>query len=564
MKAISPALPAIASPRSDSAADSSAADEVFGAVIAAALGATPQPTSRSMAQPTTQSDSRRPNPSNVDRSASTRGVGSTAADGSSPSDAANDSDGPAVGARDAQPTGGGTPPQQISGTSDNASAAVSAADSAAPNAKNAPRAERAGVAAAAKVSSMSATTLDKASVALTRALAASPQDAATSAKLAAAGSMATAEPGDLIPAQLLNALPKSAPTNVVTPADGTGPAGPTAIGVPAALTVVAQPSATVLASSLANSEPVKQPGVAAKTGTATSQSAAPDVAGTDVPSAQPNPTAMPVGIATALMPGGQQGGSSSDSKDKSNTPLADSAPAPSDVKQSPTANSFAAALQVPNIAPPATIAQPQQVAAPPQPVSVPDQIVQIVAPLRTSDDGNYTIALQLHPADLGPVTVHVSVEQGVLSVHLGSDEAHGRDALTNSISDLRNQLQASGVRVAGIDVGTRASLQQGGGQNAGNQSTAGQGNQSQQQLPQHSPNGHGDRRPGGDASAFAGWNGDDSAARNGHGAGSAATQQAASAHSAVAAVDVMPRGGDVAGAAVGAGSADDVALDVRI
>jgi flagellar hook-length control protein FliK len=83
-----------------------------------------------------------------------------------------------------------------------------------------------------------------------------------------------------------------------------------------------------------------------------------------------------------------------------------------------------------------------------------------VAPLRSAGNGNYTLALQLHPADLGPVTVHVAVNDGVLSVQLVPDQSHGRDALTSSLSDLRNQLQAGGMRVGDIDIATKATLSQ--------------------------------------------------------------------------------------------------------
>jgi flagellar hook-length control protein FliK len=64
----------------------------------------------------------------------------------------------------------------------------------------------------------------------------------------------------------------------------------------------------------------------------------------------------------------------------------------------------------------------------------------------------------LHPAELGPVTVRVDVQQGVLSVHLTADHSHGHDALNQSLTDLRTQLQSNGVRTGDIVVAAKPSL----------------------------------------------------------------------------------------------------------
>ncbi|MGH8890556.1 MAG: flagellar hook-length control protein FliK, partial [Acidothermaceae bacterium] len=446
-----------------------------------------------------------------------------------------------------------------------------------------------------KVASTSATTLDKASVALARALAALPQNAAGSATSPAAATPATAQPGDAIPVQLLHATAKTTPGALpalpgssALPANTVGALDQAVAGSPAAPAMTpqalqalqaaqaAQATQAALATqslppALADSDAAKESAARAKAPTGTPQKSAlqPATAAVGADAQTPAPAATALAVANAVTDGRHDGDSSSDSKGKSDT-SAPAAPAPSELKQSPAESSFAAVLQLPTAAPATSIAQPsQQLAAQPQAVPVPDQIVQVVAPLRTAGDGNYTISLQLHPADLGPVTVHVSVEQGVLSVHLGSDEAHGRDALTNSISDLRNQLQAGGVRVGGIDVGTQASLRQGGGQNAGNQSAAGQGNQNQQQLQQHSHSGQGDRRQNGDPSAFASWTGNDGGAGSGNNSGSgngstAANQHAAAVQRSGAAVDVRTPGENSADRALGIGPTDDAALDVRI
>jgi flagellar hook-length control protein FliK len=89
---------------------------------------------------------------------------------------------------------------------------------------------------------------------------------------------------------------------------------------------------------------------------------------------------------------------------------------------------------------------------------VSQQIVQVVAPLRSAKNGDYTLSLQLHPADLGAVTVRVEVQQGVLSVHMSAEHAHGHDALNQSLADLRTQLQSNGVRTGDIVVAAKPSV----------------------------------------------------------------------------------------------------------
>jgi flagellar hook-length control protein FliK len=160
---------------------------------------------------------------------------------------------------------------------------------------------------------------------------------------------------------------------------------------------------------------------------------------------------------------------------------------------------------------PAPQTAPAAQPTPPQP-SVPTQIAGLVAPLRTAADGNYTVSLQLHPAELGPVSVQVSVDQGVLSVQMYADHPQAHDALRASLSDLRGQLQAAGIQTGTVDVGVRIAAAQQSGQasSQGNSGFAGQQSWQQghfgQQLHQgmHQQSGHGTH-----AEPQTGWTFDD-------------------------------------------------------
>jgi flagellar hook-length control protein FliK len=110
---------------------------------------------------------------------------------------------------------------------------------------------------------------------------------------------------------------------------------------------------------------------------------------------------------------------------------------------------------VPAMVTTAPISQPAAVAVatPTAEVSAPhEQLFQLVAPLRLAPDGTYTLTLQLRPADLGLVTVHVEARQGVLSVHIVTDHDQARDVLRSSLGNLRSHLEVAGVRAGDIDV----------------------------------------------------------------------------------------------------------------
>jgi flagellar hook-length control protein FliK len=98
----------------------------------------------------------------------------------------------------------------------------------------------------------------------------------------------------------------------------------------------------------------------------------------------------------------------------------------------------------------ASPAQPPAVPSAAQ--QVPAQVVRMLAPLRVAADGDYTMSLQLHPAELGDVTVQVAVRAGVLSVVLQADDAAGHDALQGAMPDLHHQLRIDGMRVGDVSL----------------------------------------------------------------------------------------------------------------
>lgn len=81
---------------------------------------------------------------------------------------------------------------------------------------------------------------------------------------------------------------------------------------------------------------------------------------------------------------------------------------------------------------------------------VPDQLVRVLMPLRGAADGEYTMSLQLRPAEFGDVTVLVSVRDGVLSVALRGSDTAANHALQDALPDLHHQLRSDGIRVGDL------------------------------------------------------------------------------------------------------------------
>lgn len=492
MKAISPSLPTSVPARADSSSAPSAADEAFGAVIAAALGVV-QPTPMSPAPARQDHNSR----SNSDDRAADRIESSR--------------DARSAQAHDADAADGTSSSAKPDDATSSAPAGQAKADDASGTATTHPVAT-----AGAKNVDGSSAALDRAATALAKALADDATKPAAGAKVTA-DATAKLPAGKAVP--IAGAPAAQNPLLAAAMTEGTKVATPTATNAPAP--AVAPALASTAKDSLPSAPAPGDPATAtaqtpvaagvSSSGLGQAVTVAPVTPGVVQPQPQPQPQPAKVAVNAAPTTAGDPNALTDQSQlataatnahggaahhdagtDLSNSG-GSSAKAGSDASVLQPATTFDAALQA--AAPPAPAAATpaaQPVAVPVPQGSVPQQIVQIVAPLRSAGDGNYTLSLQLHPADLGPVTVHVAVNDGVMSVQLVPDQSHGRDALTGSLSDLRNQLQAGGVRVGDVGVSMKASLSQQqngqtGGQNGNQNGQVGQntGQFGQQSSHQH-------------------------------------------------------------------------------
>jgi flagellar hook-length control protein FliK len=80
------------------------------------------------------------------------------------------------------------------------------------------------------------------------------------------------------------------------------------------------------------------------------------------------------------------------------------------------------------------------------PVPVHEQLAPRIVSLASGGDGEHRITLRVDPDDFGPVRVVAEVRGGDVAVvlHAGTDQ--GRDALRACLTDLRRDLEASGLR----------------------------------------------------------------------------------------------------------------------
>lgn len=471
MKAISPALPMTTPSRSSNGVDASAADEAFSALIAAVIGApvtgsapatTATSSSQSSARVDKVDDAR---PAAAASRATSRGDGSDA-----------------TAKRTTDPTGSADPGDPTSDPQATTEKPATKQDETPKPASTAGAAKAAVIDGAAKQPKVPAG-LEKAAALLAQALAASSRDATTAAPAnglpttASGSTLSATKPGSALtegqlPAQLVvaatanHAASGAAPTAAVAspkpsgqPAAGLDAKPPTGDKTPTLPTpVVTTPTADAV------------PGVATLT-----QAGQPQ-ASSDLMSAAGT-------MAVAVTPTSDHPKSAAPKTGTPDRPSVDDVTPHVDVQLSvqPLAPTTA---QVTSVVPP----QQPQPAYPAGMVS--QQLVQVVAPLRTAKDGDYTLSLQLHPADLGAVTVRVEVQQGVLSVHMSAEHAHGHEALSQSLADLRTQLQTSGVRTGDIVVAAKQSAMP---QHQDQQHHA--SGRHQQEAPMYDDTGA-DRRPG--------------------------------------------------------------------
>ncbi len=117
-------------------------------------------------------------------------------------------------------------------------------------------------------------------------------------------------------------------------------------------------------------------------------------------------------------------------------------------------------------------------AAPESYVSDPQQIAdQILDHMKTVTDGDFSdVEMQLHPASLGTVQIHVTNNAGVITASFVTENEAVKAAVESQIVRLNEQLEAQGIRVEAIEV-TVASHSFEGNLESGNRETSeGSGN----------------------------------------------------------------------------------------
>jgi flagellar hook-length control protein FliK len=89
-------------------------------------------------------------------------------------------------------------------------------------------------------------------------------------------------------------------------------------------------------------------------------------------------------------------------------------------------------------------------AAPPAPVAA--QVAAQVVVLSQGPDATHSVTLVLHPDNLGPVHVKMTLDQGTVDLTMRGAHEHGRAALMAALPDLRRDLEAAGLSCSNLDV----------------------------------------------------------------------------------------------------------------
>jgi len=145
----------------------------------------------------------------------------------------------------------------------------------------------------------------------------------------------------------------------------------------------------------------------------------------------------------------------------------------------PTADPSAAAIAPPALARATAVAPVAAPAAPAPPAPVAAQVAAQVVSLSQGPDATHSVTLVLHPDNLGPVHVQMTLDQGTVDLTLRGAHEHGRAALLDALPDLRRDLESAGLSCAKLDVdrdtgGSWSSRQQSAQQQAAQQQWADQ------------------------------------------------------------------------------------------
>jgi hypothetical protein len=80
------------------------------------------------------------------------------------------------------------------------------------------------------------------------------------------------------------------------------------------------------------------------------------------------------------------------------------------------------------------------------------QVAGPVLALRARGDGSHQLIVALHPAELGPINVHVRIEGDVMTIQLASTSEAAHDTLRDALPQLRSELQSAGVQSASLSL----------------------------------------------------------------------------------------------------------------
>jgi flagellar hook-length control protein FliK len=235
-------------------------------------------------------------------------------------------------------------------------------------------------------------------------------------------------------------LPAGAVVTSVTAAPAAPATEPAAAAAPtpdAAATAVAPVDPSVVQDVAAPAAPA-QPLAPAPTETTAGDDPAPVATQLTAP-------AVPVAGAVAASAGsaGSGGSSSANTGDQSSSDPAPAAPDATLAAQQ--------AGSAPQPAPVAPIAA-TPAAQPALPVPVATQLVQHVAVLGRGPDGTQAMTVVLHPDNLGPVQVEVTVTRGTIDLTMRGAHEQGRAALMQALPDLRRDLESAGLTCSRLDV----------------------------------------------------------------------------------------------------------------
>ena len=165
-----------------------------------------------------------------------------------------------------------------------------------------------------------------------------------------------------------------------------------------------------------------------------------------VPAARPT---GPSATTAATVSGEADGTSSAQSVPNAATPPAVTPSAVQSVVTPPTQAPVAA--PAPTTGPAAAAAEPT---AEQRGVELGDLGSRLGASLRRNEQ-TQTLTIQLHPAELGAITVEARLVDGVTHLHLAPESASTTERLASSMADLRHQLARAGVDLGDLDLGER-------------------------------------------------------------------------------------------------------------